>query len=233
MNFNFSTTAGASQSTFKPQLEGNKIYNVKFDGAEATELQGKKDPSMVYKVLKLKFSNDEGVFEHMIFEPRQEDAERRQSTTSSGETFENPSNIESMMLLLKHTIDAVVPNVGKQIDEGTANLSATGWDALRKKIVEILKPGIGTETKIKLVTDKNNNARFPGFFASLARETNKPYIRTNFIGEKVAFSSYEMDRINKAANAKPTDMKDDIMDFDVATPAEDTSLDLGFEVAEL
>ena len=31
--FNFNITAGASQSTFKPQLPGNEIHEVKFDGA--------------------------------------------------------------------------------------------------------------------------------------------------------------------------------------------------------
>ena len=45
--FNFNITAGASQSTFKPQLSGNEIHEVKFDGAFSEDIQGKKDPSQV------------------------------------------------------------------------------------------------------------------------------------------------------------------------------------------
>lgn len=226
--FNFNITAGASQSTFKPQLPGNEIYEVTFDGASIEDIQGKKDPSQVYKVLKLRFSNEKGQFEHTIFEPRPEDFERGENkTTRNGEvsTFPTPSNVESMMLLLKHVIDAVLPAVGKKIDEGEVTLGGKNWEQLRTNVVTVLEKGKGVTTKIKLLSDNKGNPRFPGFFTSLNQE-GKAYIRNNFVGNTIGFTSYEKTRMDNAASAKPTDMSEslgvlstnteDIEDFDVS-----------------
>lgn len=226
--FNFNITAGASQSTFKPQLPGNEIHEVTFDGASIEDIQGKKDPSQVYKVLKLKFSNEKGQFEHTIFEPRPEDFERGENkTTRNGEvsTFPTPSNVESMMLLLKHVIDAVLPSIGKRIDEGEVTLGGKNWEQLRTNVVTVLEKGKGATTKIKLLFDSKGTARFPGFFTGLNQE-GKAYIRNNFVGNTIGFTSYEKTRIDNAANAKPTDMSEslgvlstnteDIEDFDVS-----------------
>ena len=226
--FNFNITAGASQSTFKPQLPGNEIYEVTFDGASIEDIQGKKDPSQVYKVLKLRFSNEKGQFEHTIFEPRPEDFERGENkTTRNGEvsTFPTPSNVESMMLLLKHVIDAVLPAVGKKIDEGEVTLGGKNWEQLRTNTVTVLEKGKGATTKIKLLSDNKGNPRFPGFFTSLNQE-GKAYIRNNFVGNTIGFTSYEKTRMDNAASAKPTDMSEslgvlstnteDIEDFDVS-----------------
>lgn len=226
--FNFNITAGASQSTFKPQLPGNEIYEVTFDGASIEDIQGRKDPSQVYKVLKLRFSNEKGQFEHTIFEPRPEDFERGENkTTRNGEvsTFPTPSNVESMMLLLKHVIDAVLPAVGKKIDEGEVTLGGKNWEQLRTNVVTVLEKGKGATTKIKLLSDNKGNPRFPGFFTSLNQE-GKAYIRNNFVGNTIGFTSYEKTRIDNATSAKPTDMSEslgvlstnteDIEDFDVS-----------------
>ena len=76
MNFNFNATAGSSQSTSKPRLKGNDIYTVKFDECEVKDITGVKDPTLTYKTLVIKFSNEDGVFEHTVFEPRSTDFER-------------------------------------------------------------------------------------------------------------------------------------------------------------
>ena len=230
--FNFSTTAGASQSTFKPQLPGNEIHEVKFDGAVSEDIQGKKDPEQVYKVLKLKFSNEKGQFEHTIFEPRKEDFDRGENkTTRNGEetTFPTPSNVELMMLLLKHTIDAVLPSLGEKIDKGEVTLGGKNWEQLRNNIVKVLEKGKGVTTKIKLINDSKGNPRFPGFFAGINQE-GKAYVRNNFIGASVGFTSYEKTRIDNASNAKPTKM-----DFEPeATPDDSPSgLDMEFDVSGL
>jgi hypothetical protein len=229
--FNFNITAGASQSTFKPQLPGNEIYEVTFDGASIEDIQGKKDPSQVYKVLKLRFSNEKGQFEHTIFEPRPEDFNRGENkTTRNGEvsTFPTPSNVESMMLLLKHVIDSVLPEVGKKIDNGEVTLGGKDWDQLRNNVVKVLEKGKGVSTKIKLLSDLKGNPRFPGFFTGLNQE-GKAYIRTNFVGNTIGFNSYEKTRIDNAVNAKPTSM-----DNSLELPAEEAEgLDLDFEVGNL
>lgn len=208
MSFSFNSTAGASQSSSKPRLAGNSIHTVKFDGCEIQDIKGVKDPTKEYKVIKLKFSNDSGTYEKTIFEPRQEDFTRGESKYTdkkSGEerSIPQPSGVENMMLLFKHAIDAIVPAIGKQIDDGSRNLGANSWDDLRSLVSQILDKGKGAEVEIKLLTDSKGEPTFPGFFSGISKE-GKAYVRNNFIGHKLGFSSYEMTRINNAATAKPT-----------------------------
>ena len=212
MNFNFNETAGISQSNNRKQLEGNKIHDVTFDGCEARDIQGVQDPSKVYRVLDIKFSNDDGYFTHTMWEPRDSDMEDTQS--SFGPT---PSNVKSMMLLLKHLIDAVNPELGKQIDNKEKTLNSTSWDQLRQMVVKATEPGIGTKTKIKLITrylkskpknvsvkskENNTTSAFPSYIASYNR-TGQLYLRTNFIGDKIFFTNKELEVMKKQITAKP------------------------------
>lgn len=229
-SFNFGDTAGASQSSFRPQLPGNEIHEVQFDGVEIEDIQGKKDPTQVYKVLKLKFSNDKGTFEHTIFEPRQEDFVRTTNnyTDKQGKPATMPvaSNVEAMKLLIKHAIDAIVPAYGEKIDKKEVQFGGKDWEQLRQNVKAVLDKGKGVTTKIKLINDNKGNARFPGFFTGVNTE-DQAYVRNNFIGNSVGFTAYEKTRIGQAATAKPTPMgleapADDFptvgdlnMDFDV------------------
>lgn len=235
--FSFGTTAGASQSTAKPRLAGNNIYDVKFDGCELQDIQGVKDTSQLYKVLKLKFSNEDGAYEHTVFEPKAEDFTRKENefTNKSGvkEKIPQPSNVESMMLLFKHAIDSINPTVAKQIDSNEKNLGASDWDSMRLLVAKILDVGKGVAFKIKLLKNKNGEATFPGFFTGLTKE-GKPYVKNNFIGQKVAWSTYELDRIRKEENATPTPTPA-FGDFNggLAPQASAANLDMDFTVADL
>lgn len=208
MSFSFTTTAGASQGNVTKQLEGNEIHDVIFEGCEAIDIKGVKDPSAVYKVLKLKFANKDGVFEQTYFEPRDQDFERTETDYTDKKTGElrkipQPSNVESMMLAFKHAIDSINPAIAKKIDDKTQNLGAADWNGLRDLVSKILNAGKGVETRIKLLKNKDGDAIFPGYFASINREGNA-YIRNNFIGNNIAFTSQEMTRINNAKQAVPT-----------------------------
>lgn len=211
MSFSFTTTAGASQGSVSTRLKGNNVHDVTFDGCEVIDIKGVKDPDALYKVIKLKFSNSEGSFEKTMFEPRTaKDFERTETEYTDKKTGEvkkipQPSNVESMMLLFKHAIDVINPDIAKKIDEGTQNLGAANWDGLRTLVAKILDAGKGTKTKIKLIQNKDGEAIFPGYFASINRE-GKAYINNNFIGDKIAFSTKEMTAINNAKNAVPTKM---------------------------
>lgn len=225
--FSFSATANSSQSTSKPRLAGNNIYAVNFDGAEMLEF---KDGE--FKVIKLKFSNEDGTFEHTIFEPKSSDFERN----TSGQ-FPQASNWESVSLLLKHAIDSLNPTVGKQIDSGTKNLGAADWNGFRKLVLDILNVGKGTSTKIKLIKNNKGEAQFPGFFAGLTKPdpqtgVSKAYIRNNFIGEKLAFTPYEIDRINNSTNADPKKV-DSPISLDTPSfeqPQQGAGLDMNFDL---
>jgi hypothetical protein len=105
-------------------------------------------------------------------------------------------------------IDVVNPEVAKQIDEKKISLAAPNWDKLRELVIKITSKKDGTKlavpTKIKLLKNsKSQEAVFPGFFASITKE-GVVYIKNNFIGPKIAFSTYEIDRIKKEAGAQPT-----------------------------
>ena len=233
MSFSFSTTAGASQSTAKPKLEGNNIHTVKFESCKIEDIQGKKDPDKVYKVLKFRYSNDDGYYEHTIFEPSADDFKRTETefTNKQGnkEKIPQPSRAESMMLFFKHNIDAFVPAVANAIDTGKQNLSAKDWDELRKLVVAIMTKGSNNESKIKLLKDKNGDHTFTGFFTGLTRE-GKAYVKNNFIGEKIQFSTYEATRIKNELEAKPTNMKvEDSLPLQ-ENSNDDVNLDLNFDV---
>jgi len=224
--FSFGATAGTSQNTVKPRLTGNDIYTVKFDGCENEQFEGKKDHNTgtIYNTLKLKFSNENGTFEHTVFEPTSKDFERTESDTKVGK-IPNPSGVENMMLLFKHLIDTLNPKVAKAIDEGTQNLGAKNFDELRTLVSKILNPAKGVETQIKLVKNNKGEAQFPGFFSGITKD-GKAYVRNNFVGPKLAFTSYELTKINNEATAKPTTQAS----YDkIDTPNTD-NLDLNFDI---
>lgn len=202
MSFSFNTTANSSQSTNKPRLEGNKIHNVIFENCESIDIQGVKNPSEVYRVIKLKFSNEDGVYEKTIFEPKEDDFARKvttftDKTTGKEKEIPQPSYVENMMLLFKHAIDTIVPSISKEIDEGKRNLGAKNWDELRNLICLILNKGKGVPCQIKLITNSKGEGEFPGFFTGINKES-KVYIKNNFIGNKLAFSAYEANRIKNS-----------------------------------
>jgi hypothetical protein len=229
--FSFGNTAGTSQSTAKSRLKGNEIHEVQLDGCEVQDIVGVKDSTQTYKVLKIKFSNEDGNFEHTVFEPKPDDFKRGESnfTNKNGNTekIPQPSNVESMMLLFKHIIDGFVPEVASQIDRKEKELTAPNWDKLRALVTAILEKGKGRTNKIKLIKDKDGNGKFPGFFAGVSRE-GTVYVRNNFVGTKVAFSPYEMTKINGEANSTPTAAKSyNTPSFEETV---DTSLDLNFDL---
>lgn len=235
-NFSFDATAGASQSTNKPKLKGNEIHTVKFDECEIQDIKGVKDPSALYKVIKFKYSNEDGNHEHTVFEPRPDDFKRTESEYTDKKTgkinkIPQPSNVETMMLFFKHNIDAFVPAIAEKIDNNTASLNAANWDDLRKLVLKIMEQGKGTESKIKLMNNKDGEGRLPGFFAGISRE-GKVYMRNNFIGNKIAFTPYEITKVSNAAKAKvspPPAMGDDLN----LPESSDDNLDLGFDVEDL
>ena len=229
-NFSFNVTAGASQSTSLPLLKGNEIHEVVFQEAIMEDIQGVKDATKVFKVVNIIFKNEDGMFKHTVWEPRDEDFERRKTefTDTHGKITEiyNPSNVESMLLLFKHIIDVVNPKISKQIDSGEKNLGAKDWDGMRKLVCDIMNAGKETPTKIKLLTNKKGEACFPGFFSTL--KENGPSIKNNFVGDKLGFTAYEAGRIKNEATSKPTKTND--LDKFSASEASD---DLDFDSAEL
>lgn len=209
INYNFNTTAGASQSNNVKGLEGNKIHDVIFKGVEKLTLKEK------YNVLQIKFANEEGMYTETIFEPNEKSLERSSRDDKNGNKVESPSGLESMMLLIRHLIDAVNPKLGEKIDAGTTPMNVAGWDNLCAFVKKATDPGIGSATKIKLIKNNQGYARFP-YFARIRKDDNKAIVSNNFIGDSVFFSDYEMKQQEKQASAKPTPIAS--IGVDVADP---------------
>lgn len=197
MDFDFGMTAGSSQSSVRKQLEGNAIHEVKFDGCEARDIEGKQDPTKKFKVLDIKFSNNDGYFTETIWEPTDADMEDRQGPYGS-----QPSNFKAMMYKFKHLIDAVNPALAAKIDSGEQKLNASTWDGLRNLMVQATTPGIGKTTKIKLIKNNKGEAIFP-YFANYSKE-GRFYMSTNFIGDNIFWTSKELTKMQNAATATPT-----------------------------
>ena len=94
--------------------------------------------------------------------------------------------------------------------------------------IKVLEPAMGKETKLKLMgrTDESGNvhATLPKFLSY--NRDGQLYISTNFIGDRVFFSTYEEGQVQKFKNAKPTAMPDLAADPLAITPkAEETKKD--------
>lgn len=211
MNFNLGNNIPATSKAGAPtRLKANEIHDVTFEGAVAEVIE-KKDGSESFNVLKLKFKNADGLtFEDTIFEPREADTQRK----PSGFGYDNPSNMEELLFKIKHLITAIAPEVAKKIEEKGINVS--GWDEFRKFVVTNTTKAKGAATQIKLVADKDNNARFPGFVLGITK-AGEVYPRTNFIGAKLNFTAKELERIEARTSAKSTDMSTKVTDNTVGT----------------
>jgi len=229
--FNIDSNVG-SKSNAVAQLAGNKIHTVKFKGAEVDDLVSKKD-GQTFKVLKFKFENEEGSFEDTIFEPKADDAKRKDNDFG----YQNPSAVEEMMAKFRHIIAAVNPELDKQIEAKTKTIGAKDWDSMRKVMIAATNKGIDKEVQIKLIEivkkDKNDasktikEAKFPGFFLGISK-TNNVYMKTNFVGSGLTFTKNEEERMAKVAGAKPT-----AMSSGSSTPAAGGADDVDFDLEDL
>lgn len=223
MTYSFDDTAGISQNSAKKAFEGNAIYEVTFDGCEARDFEGKQDASKTFKVLDIKFSNPDGYFTHTVFEPTEEDAVDRE-----GAFGPQPSNVKAMMLLFKHLIDAVNPELGKAIDRKEKSLNTTSWDSLRQLVVKATDSGKGTTTKIKLIKNNKGEAMFP-YFANYSKE-GALYMSTNFIGKNIFFTNKELNKISEAKTAAPTPVEELTVDSNEANPEVAHSKDMNWDI---
>ena len=209
MNFGFVENV---KTTGNSSLEPNKIHEVTFDGCALRTIESAKGK---FEVLDIKFSNDTGSFTDAVFDPGED-------IDQDGMYGKTPSNVKALAIKIKHLLDAVYPENAPKVSQ----LSGS-WNDIRKQIVELTNPGIGTKTKIKLMGREAKNPdgttsifpQFPGFFAGYTK-AGALYLKTPFIGNNVYFKSSELDRIKKMVEAKPTEMTE--------TPNKTKSIDYDF-----
>lgn len=219
----------SSKSNIKPVISGDRIVVMTFEGVESKEIIAKKDGSK-YDILTIKFSNEEGIFEDSVFEPKRGDDERK--TSDAG--YLSPSLVEEMLAKFRHLIAAVNPELDTQIENKTKTLAAPNWKALRTLMEKATNKGKGVQVQLKLMSDKEGKGVFPRFFLGLSK-AEKAYMRTNFIapiGVPLAFTDKEKERMLLVSTAKPTPMpKQTTLDDmeDVSSPSADDGLDFNLE----
>lgn len=221
--FNFGISKESAVKTVRPQLKPWNIYDVKFIGCEVREFAGKKDPNVTYKVLDIKFENEDGYFTVTKFFPKPGDDQRRKVKNSNGGEREMASNFEELMNIVKQTVEVLTPEGFKTLSELSPKFKS--FDDVAKVMIKVTDKVKGCETKIKLVGRNRDNrvvAEIPNItsvFDGVATITD------NYIGSKLFFSNWEEGQRNAYLNSKPTEMKatktekDPLMDV----PEPDTS----------
>ena len=229
--FNFGISKESAVKTVRPQLKPWNIYDVKFMGCEVREFAGKKDPSVTYKVLDIKFENKEGYFTVTKFFPKAGDDVRREVDAKNGGKRELASNFEELMNIVKQTAEVLTPEGFKKMSELSPKFKS--FDDVAKTLIAVTDKVKGCETKIKLVGRNRDNrivAEIPNItsvFDGVATITD------NYIGSKLFFSDYEESKRAEYLKSKPTDMKSsksdallDVEETSPVSPMDDEELDL-------
>lgn len=213
--FNFGISKESAVKTVRPQLKPWNIYDVTFVGCEVREFAGKKNPNETYKVLDIKFENEDGYFTVTKFFPKAGDDQRKEVESKNGGKRELASNFEELMNIVKQTAEVLTPEGFKKMSELSSKFKS--FDDVAKTLVAVTDKVKGCKTKIKLIGRNRDNrvvAEIPNVtsvFDGVATITD------NYIGSKLFFSDYEEGRRAEYLKSKPTDMK--------AVPATDSLLE--------
>ena len=225
LDFSINSSVSAVSNSIK-QLAPFAIYDVKYEKSEIVEFDGKKDPSQHYKTLRVRFSNADGYYEETIFFPTPADGEPKEYERPDGTKQKFPSNWDRIKFFMAQVMTVLNPEGYKKFCEASSKFK--DFEMMANAFIKVLEPAMGKETKLKLMgrTDESGNvhATLPKFLSY--NRDGQLYISTNFIGDRVFFSTYEEGLVQKFKNAKPTAMPDLAADPLAITPnAEETKKD--------
>ena len=184
--FNFGISKESAVRTVRTQLKPWNIYDVTFIGCEIREFAGKKDPEQKYKVLDIKFENEDGYFTVTKFFPKEGDETRRKVATKNGGERELASNFEELMNIVKQTAEVLTPEGFKKMAELSPKFKS--FDDVAKTLIAITDKVKGCKTKIKLIGRNRDNrivAEIPNITSVFDGTAT---ITDNYIGSKLFFS---------------------------------------------
>jgi hypothetical protein len=206
--FDFNISNTPSVSTSKKRLQPWNIYPVTFTGCEVSEFEGKKDPSKTYKVLRINFEGEDGVYSETIFFPTDEDGKRQTYQNAQGHDYEVPSNWERTKTLIAQVATVLNPEGFKKMQEMSSKFK--NFDDMCKAFIAITDSKKGTKTNLKLIgrtkKDGTVEAILPKFVA--INKEGELFVSDNFIGNNLYFTPYEEGKRAQFLNAKPTTMPD-------------------------
>lgn len=217
MTFNLGNTKG----TAIVRLKAWNIYDVVFKGLEYT--QGTNKEGNIWKAMKIKFSGEEGIFEPLVFCPG-EGGDERVTGETGGKKWELPSGIETLKFTIAHLLENLAPEYIEKFSKVSVTLPDE-FDKLVEILNKALAKAVNKQTKLKLIGNNKGYASLPNFI-SINKE-GEAYISNNWLGDTVAFSDYEIKKMNEQKNAKPSKVEDDVDATDDTAAGND---DLDFEV---
>ena len=204
--FNFGSLATTqATSNVQQRLKPWGIYPVKFAGARKETIQGKKDPSATYEILKVRFDGEDGYYEESIFYPKDGDDQRPTYTSKDGHEYQGASSFDRTMTFIAQVAEVLNPEGFKKMQEASSKFKS--FDDVVKAFITITDKVKGKETKLKLVGRTQNGnvvAALPKFVA--VNKNGEKFTCDNFIGDKLFFSAYEETKKAEYLNAKPTEM---------------------------
>lgn len=195
-------------STTRRRFAPFGIYNVKLENVEVAEIKGTKDPNAVYKILRVRFSNDEGYYEESIFFPDMNEATKRPKFPGrdGGPDYEMPSTWERIKMFIAQTANTLNPEGFKKFQDASGKFKS--FDDIANAYVKIMSKAIGAETELKLVARQRKDGAIEPTLPRFVRLNRDGvlYCSDNFIGKNLFFTPYEEKEKAKFMNAKPTDM---------------------------
>lgn len=204
--FNFgSLVTTQATSNVQQRLKPWGIYPVKFAGARKETIQGKKDPSATYEILKVRFDGEDGYYEESIFYPKDGDDQRPTYTSKDGHEYQGASSFDRTMTFIAQVAEVLNPEGFKKMQEASSKFKS--FDDVVKAFITITDKVKGKETKLKLVGRTQNGnvvAALPKFVA--VNKNGEKFTCDNFLGDKLFFSAYEETKKAEYLNAKPTKM---------------------------
>jgi hypothetical protein len=160
----------------------------------------------------------------MVFCPG-EDGDKRVTGSTGGRDWELPSAMEQLQFTIAHVASALAPEAFEKLKGVELDLPKD-FEKLVGIMQKALAKAIDKETNLKLVGNNKGYATVPSFI-NINKTSKEAYISNNWLGDKVAFTPYETQKMNKAKTSTPTEVSND-EDSDSTTA--DSSDDIDFDI---
>ena len=206
MTLNFGTLATTQTSSSNLHLRPYNIYEgVKFAGIEGP-ITGTSAQGNSWKAWDFKFECSEGTYSERIFDPSiGKGAERNEVKRNDGTVAKLPSDWERTQAFLAQVGHTYNPEGFAKVQENAGKVSSF------EQLIELFKKCIGqptVTTNLKLTGRNNNGSVYASLptFVRINSSTGEVFTSDNFLGDKVAFSSWEKSKKTEYENAKPTNV---------------------------
>lgn len=207
MDFNFNSLSNTNYASTSGQyLRPYDIYKVNLTKIEKTTLKGKDGTE--YPIVALEFTGcgeNKGKFTTNLFIPRTEkDMERPTFKNNEGHEYNRPSSFENFQFTLMQIVHALNPTGEEKIKANASKIKTI--DQFIDLIIKALAGKDKIETNLKLVGRTNEGTVYAALPSACGLNKQGEIFATNFIGENLFFSNYELTQQKAYQNAKPTNM---------------------------